>query len=156
MKLRNFIVEKAIRLDLKGRDKRSVIREMVEALRDAGCISSNDVEALVKALMKREEIGSTGIGKGVAVPHTRHACVDRLMATMARSVEGVDFAALDGQPVHILFLVLSPPDEAGPHIAALERVFSILKNDDFCRFVMDISKPKEAIELIKEAEEMLE
>jgi len=155
MLLKDFMVEKAVRLDLQARDKRGAIREMVEALRDAGSISPDHVDGLVRALMRREQIGSTGIGKGVAVPHARHSSVEKLVGTVARSKDGVEFAALDGQPVHLLFLVVSPQDSAGPHVEALEHIFTILKDDDFCRFVMQVNKPKELMDLLTETEEKL-
>jgi len=155
MKFKDFVVPGAICVDLRAEDKRPAIREMIEALRDAGTIASEDVDSILRALMKREEVGSTGIGKGVAVPHAKHPKVKKLIGSVARSVKGVEFNALDGQPVKILFLLISPPDAAGPHIKALERIFTLLKNDDFCRFALATDKPGDMMELLKEADQKI-
>jgi len=155
MKFKDFVVPDAICIDLAAEEKRPAIREMVEALREAGSIASEDVEGVVRTIMKREEVGSTGIGKGVAVPHAKHPKVKRLIGTVARSVKGVEFNALDGQPVKLLFLLISPPDAAGTHIKALERIFTLLKNDDFCRFALRAEKAGDMMELLKEADQKI-
>jgi PTS system fructose-specific IIA component/PTS system nitrogen regulatory IIA component len=153
MKLRDFIVEKAVCPDLQSTDKKSVIRELVAAMAEAGALGEEDIDGLVKAVMKREEVGSTGIGKGVAVPHSKHGCVSKLTGTVGRSAGGVEFSALDGKPVHIVFLLVSPPDSTGPHIKALEYIFSLLNDDDFCRFMMAAEKKKDVIDLLREADQ---
>ncbi|MEW6355955.1 MAG: PTS sugar transporter subunit IIA [Planctomycetota bacterium] len=153
MKLKDFIVEKAICPDLKAVDKRGAIRELVAAMAEAGAIAEGDVDGLVRTIMKREEIGSTGIGKGVAVPHSKHPCVDKLRGTIGRSLDGVEFSALDGKPVHIIFLLVSPPDSTGPHIKALEYIFSLLNDSDFCRFLLTAEKGKEIVDLLREADQ---
>ena len=153
MKLRDFIVEKAICPDIQAVDKRSAIRELVTEMADAGAMDSADVDGLVRAIMKREDVGSTGIGKGVAVPHSKHPSVSKLTGTVGRSVRGVEFSALDGKPVNIIFLLVSPPDSTGPHIKALEYIFSLLNDDDFCRFMMAATKKKDIIDLLREADQ---
>jgi len=153
MKLKDFIVDKAICPNLKAQDKRGAIRELASAMAEAGAISGKDVDGLVRAIMKREEIGSTGIGKGVAVPHSKHPCVGKLTGTVGRSPEGVEFSALDGKPVHIIFLLVSPPDSTGPHIKALEYIFSLLNDSDFCRFIMAAEKEKDIVDLLREADQ---
>ena len=99
MKFADFVSSPAIRADLAAGDKESAIREMVAALLGAGKIADEQVESIVKAIMKREELGSTGIGRGVAVPHTKHPSVERLVGTVAVSGEGIDFNSLDGEKV---------------------------------------------------------
>lgn len=153
MKLKDFIVEKAICPDIQAVDKKSAIRELVTAMADAGSVSPSDVDGLVKAIMKREEVGSTGIGKGVAVPHSKHTCVSGLTGTVGRSLKGVEFSALDGKPVNIIFLLVSPPDSTGPHIKALEYIFSLLNDSDFCRFMMAAEKKKDIVDLLREADQ---
>jgi PTS system fructose-specific IIA component/PTS system nitrogen regulatory IIA component len=155
MKFKDFVVPGAICIDLAAEDKRPAVREMVEALREAGSIAGEDVESVVRTIMKREEVGSTGIGKGVAVPHAKHPKVKKLIGSVARSVKGVEFSALDGQPVKLLFLLISPPDAAGSHIKALERIFTLLKNDDFCRFALCTEKAVDMMELLKEADQKI-
>lgn len=153
MKFKDFVVPAATRLELKAVEKRPAIREMVESLRDAGSIATEDMESIVRAIIKREEVGSTGIGKGVAVPHAKHPRVKRILGMVARSTKGVEFNALDGQPVKLFFLLISPPDAAAAHIMALERIFTLLKNDDFYRFAMACRKVEEMMELLKEADQ---
>src|SRR5215468_5116439 len=100
MRMSDFVVREAINPNLAARTKEAVIREMVEALRATGHIKSAEAENVVKAILKREQLGSTGIGRGVAIPHTKHESVDRLIGTVAISKEGVPFDSLDNEPVH--------------------------------------------------------
>jgi nitrogen PTS system EIIA component len=152
MKLCDFVVSEAIIPDLQAGTKEAAIKAMVASLKDSGSIKSEDEDGIVAAILKREELGSTGIGNGVAVPHTKHASVDRLIATVALSKEGVDFASLDGEAVYILFLLVSPPDRPGDHLRGLENISRHLRNQNFCRFLRQ-SKSREAIiELLQEAD----
>lgn len=152
MKLCDFVVADAILPELAANAKESAIRSMVASLKDAGGIQAADEEGIVAAILKREELGSTGIGNGVAVPHTKHASVTKLIATVALAGDGVDFASLDGEPVHILFLLVSPPDKPGDHLRALESISRHLRNQNFCKFLRQ-SKTKEAVlELLREAD----
>ncbi len=145
-----FLVEEAIIVDLKSRDKAGAIREMVEALRVAQKIPPKEMDNILEALEKREQLGSTGIGGGVAVPHTKHNSIRRLMGTLARSKSGVEFDALDGEPVHLLFLLLSPAESSSSHLAALERIATLIRDNDFRRFVSMAHNKKEMIEILKE------
>ena len=135
MKFADFVSTEAIQADLVAEDKDGVIREMVQSLLDAGGVQEEEFESIIKAILKREELGSTGIGRGVAVPHTKHPSVDRLVGTVAVSREGVDFQSLDGEKVHLFFLLISPPDRPGDHLRALENISRQLRNDTFCRFL---------------------
>ncbi|GAN32741.1 MAG: PTS sugar transporter subunit IIA [Candidatus Brocadia sp. AMX2] len=152
MKLTDFIVEGAIITEIKAAEKEAVIREMVCSLKDAEKINARDVENIIKSLMKREELGSTGIGKGVAVPHTKHDSVKKIMGTIARSMQGVDFNALDGEPVHLFFLLLSPNDSAGSHLAALERISTVIRDNDFRRFMREANGKEGMIEILHEVD----
>jgi PTS system fructose-specific IIA component/PTS system nitrogen regulatory IIA component len=152
MKLSDFVVREAILTDLKASTKEAAIRSMVESLASSGNIKGADRDGIIAAILKREELGSTGIGKGVAVPHTKHPSVDRLVATIALSREGVEFASLDGESVHILFLLVSPPDRPGDHLRALENISRHLRNDNFCNFLKQAPSPQAVIELLEEAD----
>ncbi len=152
MKFADFVLTEAIRSDLKADDKEGAIREMTQALVDAGGIRAQDFESIVKALLKREELGSTGIGRGVAVPHTKHPSVDRLVGMVAVSSEGVDFDSLDGEKVHLFFLLISPPDRPGDHLRALENIARQLRNDTFCRFLKQSRTTDEIRQLLDEAD----
>jgi PTS system fructose-specific IIA component/PTS system nitrogen regulatory IIA component len=152
MKLCDFVVADAILPELAATTKEAAIRSMVASLKDSGSINPEDEDGIITAILKREELGSTGIGNGVAVPHTKHASVSKLIATVALATGGVDFASLDGEPVYILFLLVSPPDKPGDHLRALESISRHLRNQNFCKFLRH-SKNKEAVlDLLREAD----
>lgn len=152
MKFADFVTREAIRADLEAVDKEGVIREMARALLDASKLSADEFEGIVKAILKREELGSTGIGRGVAVPHTKHPSVERLVGTVAVSAEGVDFDSLDGEKVHLFFLLISPPDRPGDHLRALENVSRQLRDDTFCKFLKQAKQPEDILQLLDEAD----
>jgi PTS system fructose-specific IIA component/PTS system nitrogen regulatory IIA component len=152
MKFADFINVASMKANLAADDKPSVIREMVESLAAAGAIAAADVDGIVAAIMKREELGSTGIGRGVAVPHTKHASVERLVGTVGISPGGVDFNSLDGDKVNLLFLLVSPPDRPGDHLRALENISRQLRDDTFCRFLKQARSQKEVQQLLDEAD----
>ncbi len=152
MKLSDFVVRDAILPNLQVESKEAAIRAMVASLRDSGNIPANEEDSIVAAIMKREELGSTGIGNGVAVPHTKHPSVDRLVATVAIAPTGVDFASLDGEAVYILFLLVSPPERPGDHLRGLENISRHLRNQNFCNFLRQSKTNSEVMELLLEAD----
>jgi PTS system fructose-specific IIA component/PTS system nitrogen regulatory IIA component len=152
MKFADFVSTEAIRAKLNAENKEGVIREMTQALLEAGKIPSGELESIVRAIMKREELGSTGIGRGVAVPHTKHPSVNRLVGTVAVSQEGVDFDSLDGEKVQLFFLLISPPDRPGDHLRALENISRQLRNDTFCRFLKQAKSANDIKLLLEEAD----
>lgn len=152
MKFTDFVSRDAIRADLDAEDKESVIREMAQALKEAGKIPASEFEGIIKAILKREELGSTGIGRGVAVPHTKHPSVERLVGTVAVSPGGVDFNSLDGEKVHLFFLLISPPDRPGDHLRALENVSRQLRDDSFCKFLKQAKSAEDIVQLLDEAD----
>jgi mannitol/fructose-specific phosphotransferase system IIA component (Ntr-type) len=153
MKLSDFVVRDAVIVDLQATTKEEAIREIVSGLRDAGRLSESDLEGVTRAILNREELGSTGIGQGVAVPHTRHPMVDRLIGTVALSNKGVEFAALDGEPVDILFLLVSPPNQPGDHLRALENISRHLKDEQFVRFLRQARTREQILDVLDEADQ---
>jgi nitrogen PTS system EIIA component len=134
MRMSDFVIRDAILPELKATTKEEVIREIVESLRATGQFRGGaDTDDVVKAILKREGLGSTGIGRGVAIPHTKHTCVDRLLGTVAISPRGVPFDSLDGEPVFVFVLLISPQDRPGDHLRALENVSRSLRDDNFVR-----------------------
>ena len=145
MRLCNFIVRDAIIPSLAaaapqadardpaavGRVKEAVVREMVGALHAAGHFRAGDVDEIVKAVLRREQLGTTGIGRHIAIPHSRHPAVDRLIGTMALSRDGLPFDSFDGEPVYVFVLLVSPQDQPGDHLRALEAVVRTMRNDEF-------------------------
>ena len=153
MKFSSFVCERAMRADLAAYDKEGVIRELVGSLVEADALKADEVENIVKAILKREELGSTGIGRGVAVPHTKHPSVEKLVGTVGVSSEGVDFNSLDGEKVHIVFLLVSPPDRPGDHLRALESISRQLRDDSFCRFLKRSKTAADIQQLLEEADQ---
>jgi mannitol/fructose-specific phosphotransferase system IIA component (Ntr-type) len=153
MKLSDFVVREAIVVDLQATGKEEAIREIVRSLHVAGRLAEGDLDSIARAILNREELGSTGIGQGVAVPHTRHPKVDRLVGTVAMSRRGVEFAALDGEPVDILFLLISPPNQPGDHLRALENISRHLKDERFVNFLRQAKTREQVVELLEEADQ---
>ncbi len=153
MKFRDFVVRDSVTSALGAADKESAIREMAKALAQAGHVVEGELESIIKAILKREELGSTGIGRGVAVPHTKHPSVERLVGTVAVSPSGVNFNSLDGEKVQLFFLLVSPPDRPGDHLRALENISRQLRNDTFCRFLKQVRTKDDILTLLDEADQ---
>lgn len=153
MRLTEFVVREAILPQLEANTKDAAIRQMVASLKNAGRIAASDEDPIVAAILKREELGSTGIGRGVAVPHTKHPSAQSMFATVAISHSGLDFESLDGANVQILFLLVSPPDRPGDHLRGLETITRHLKNDDFCKFLKQSTTADMVWDLLLEADE---
>jgi mannitol/fructose-specific phosphotransferase system IIA component (Ntr-type) len=153
MRIADFVVRDAIIPDLRAVNKEGVIREMIESLRAAGNFKSGDPEEVVKAILKRELLGSTGIGRGVAIPHTKHPTVDRLVGTVAVSRGGVGFESLDGEPVFVFVLLVSPQDRPGDHLRALENVSRSLRDDSFVRSLRQAPTREAIWDLLQDADQ---
>jgi len=148
MRLSEFVVRDAIIPQLAATTKETVIRGMVESLRNAGQFRGADLEDIVRAILKRELLGSTGIGRGVAIPHTKHGSVEKLIGTVAVSPTGVAFESLDGEPVYIFVLLISPQDRPGDHLRALQNVSRCLRDDAFVRALRAATTHEEIVALI--------
>lgn len=129
MNMKDALKESCIIADLRGETKKEVIVELVTALKDGGAISN--LEETVAVILEREKLGSTGIGDGIAIPHGKLKGIDGILCAFGRSMQGVDFDAVDGKPVHIVFLLLAPVDSAGLHIQMLSRISRILRDPSF-------------------------
>jgi mannitol/fructose-specific phosphotransferase system IIA component (Ntr-type) len=153
MKLKDFIVSDAIIAELQGTERNAVLRELVASLASAGALPADAVEEVVAALIKREQTGSTGFGKGVAVPHVKHPKITKMVGTVGRSAAGIDFAALDQQPVYTVFLLLSPDNQPQQHLQAMNIVFSNLQKDMFRRFLRQSTDRQAIVDLLDEADQ---
>ena len=148
MKIVDFLNEKAVSADLKSNNKEGVIRELVDLLAKAEGIKNK--ESLIKALMNREALGSTGIGQGVGIPHGKTDAVKKLVAAFGICHQGINFEALDGELVYIFFLLVAPEDSAGPHLKGLARISRLLKDKYFRESLKAMTDEKAIIKLIKE------
>jgi len=153
MRFSAFIVTEAIRTNLEADSARSAVDEMVGLLIAAGAVPEHQRRRLVDAVVRREKKGTTGFGNGVAIPHAKHEGVEGVVGTVALSAEGIDFEALDGQPVHLIFLLLSNPNVPEDHLKAMEHIFRSIKNDRLRRFMSEASSQSELVDLLREADE---
>ena len=149
MKIMDFLNRKAIIADLKTANKEGVIRELVDSLVKGGVIKGKK-EEIVKILMAREALGSTGIGQGVGIPHGKSPHIKSLVAAFGLSKSGVDFESLDGEPTHIFFLLLAPEDSAGPHLKALARISRLLKDKYIREMLKKAHGEKDIVKIITE------
>ncbi|MEM6332509.1 MAG: PTS sugar transporter subunit IIA [Planctomycetota bacterium] len=152
MKLTDFVKAEAIVVPLDVAERDAVIELLVEKLCAAGVAPKNAKGALTEQILAREKQGSTGFGRGVAVPHVKHEKVKKLAAAVGVSEGGIDFNALDKAPVYSVFLLMSPKDEPDQHLQAMENIFSNLQNDRFRKFLRQASTPEEVVDLLEESD----
>jgi len=148
MALVELITEDVVKVPLVSLEKSGVVRELIQILKDANKIQ--ETQPVIDAIMERESKGSTGLEKGIAVPHAKCTQVKALTVAVGISPEGIDFQALDGKPSQIFFLLLAPPDQSGPHIAALSEIAKITRSDAFMRTMKNSISPAEVVELFRE------
>ena len=151
MKLSDFIVSEAIIPQLEATERDAAINELVDSVIKAGVADAGIRAELIKAILEREKKGSTGFGKGVAVPHVKHKKIKGMTATIGISQKGVDFNALDKEPVYTIVLLLSPLDKPDEHLQAMENIFSNLQKDTFRRFLRQATTTEEVTDLLHEA-----
>lgn len=150
MKLTDLLDESAIKPELEGEDKEEVFAELVEVLVRAGRITDRD--RALQAIIAREEMASTGIGNGVAVPHGKDASIERLTAALGISRAGIDYDAADGEPVHIVFLVLAEANNPGPHVECLGEIARLLNLPGFYGRLLRATSAQEALAIMKSEE----
>ncbi len=153
MQIMDFLSKKAIVADIKSTKKEDVIKELVDAFVNAGDIEKRYRNKLIDALIARESLGSTAIGQGIAIPHAKSDCVNKLIAAFGLSKKGVDFDSLDGELAYIFFLLVAPQDSAGPHLKALARISRLLKDKYFRDSLRACSDEKAVIKIISAEDE---
>src|SRR5512147_1865791 len=146
MQLREFFSESAINLSLHGETKDDVLKELI-ALLDVG----DKADVLYKMLKRRENLGSTGIGRGIAIPHCRSLVVSKLRVAFGRKKGGLDFKAIDEKPVHFFFLIVAPPLEvSNQYLPVLGKIAQFSKETDVPARLMAIKTPTEFMSLLEE------
>jgi len=149
----DFLSKKAIITDIKSTKKAEVIKELVDALIEGEEIEKRCRNKLIDALIARESLGSTAIGQGVAIPHAKADCIDKLTAAFGLSKKGVNFDSLDGEPAYIFFLLMAPQDSAGPHLKALARISRLLKDKYFRDSLRNCGDDKAVIKIITQEDD---
>ncbi len=152
-RIADFLNEKAVNHDLASRDKKGVINELVDLLVSNGSLNKKSKPGVVKILLDREALGSTGIGQGIAIPHGKTAAVKSLVAAFGLSRKGVNFESLDGEPAYIFFLLLAPKESAGPHLKALAKISRLLKEKFFRDTLKNCKDKKTLMKIISKEEE---
>ena len=152
MKLLDIVVKKAINPNLVATKRDAAIAEIIDSIVEAGALSPKLRDEFVKAVIRRENRGSTGFGHGVAVPHVKHAAITKMAVAVAVSTSGVDFNALDRQPVYSILLLLSPEDQPEEHLDAMEAIFGNHSQETFRRFLRQAGTAKEILALLAEAD----
>jgi PTS system fructose-specific IIA component/PTS system nitrogen regulatory IIA component len=151
MRITDFIIREAMLPVVAARTKEAVIRELVASLKKSGQVIAADEENIVKAILRREQLGSTGIGRGVAIPHAKHESVGKLIGTVAIAPEGIPFDSLDNEPVYILVMLLYAPERPGEHLRALEAVSRLLRDEKFCQSLRQAKTQDEMWRVLSEA-----
>jgi len=152
MKLSDIVVRDAIVTELGSSDRDEVVAELIDALVAAGAVDAGIREELIARVLEREKKGSTGFGRGVAVPHVKHPDAERMVASIGLSSSGVDFRALDKQPVYSIVLLLSPENSPEEHLQAMEVIFKNLSKDTFRRFLRQANSVEDVVTLLDEAD----
>ncbi|MGD9006022.1 MAG: PTS sugar transporter subunit IIA, partial [Desulfobacterales bacterium] len=147
MKILDVLPKKAILDDLKSKNKKGILEELVVPLAHSTGLNSED---LVRVLMERERLGSTGIGGGIGIPHGKIKDLDSLVLGFGLSRKGVDFESIDGEPTHIFFILITPEDSTGLHLKLLARISRILKNDHFKERLMNAADRDDIFDIIKQ------
>ena len=150
MKICDVLQRETILADLKATTKKGILEELVAPVSEIANVKPDD---MVKVLMEREQLGSTGIGGGIGIPHGKMKDIDSLILGFGLSRKGVDFESLDGQPTHIFFLLITPENSTGLHLKLLAAISRILKNDPFKARLLKASSGDEIFEIIKEEDE---
>jgi PTS system nitrogen regulatory IIA component len=150
MKLVDVLYEDCIFPSLKARDKESLLIEMVGHLKDK--IPGLDADRALKALFERERLGTTGIGHGVALPHGKLKDISEIRVFFGRSRKGVDFKAIDGKPVHLVFLIMAPENSAAAHLKLLACISRILKSPELRESLMNAPDAPTIYKIIAEAD----
>jgi PTS system fructose-specific IIA component/PTS system nitrogen regulatory IIA component len=152
MKLRDIVDEKAIITHLESGSRDDAITELIDALVASGTITDNERNEFISAIIKREKRGSTGFGHGVAVPHVKHPTIEKMAIAIGISREGIDFNALDREPVYSIFLLLSPENRPEDHLDAMEAIFGNLQKETFRRFLRQANNVDDVLTLLEEAD----
>ncbi|MDR1721365.1 MAG: PTS sugar transporter subunit IIA [Endomicrobium sp.] len=147
MKIMDFLNQDLIIVGLKASDKKLAIVELVETLKDKKKVKKTD--EIIDVVLEREKLGSTGIGQGVAIPHGKTDVLQEQIGVLGISRKGIEFNSLDGEPVHIIFLLVGPVEVTGQHLKALSRISRLFKDKFLRQAIKDANTPEEVVKIIQ-------
>ncbi len=150
MKLTDILVHDACLPNMKARTKKETLRELSDAL--ASTVDGLDAAALLNMLLEREQLGTTAMGDGIAIPHARMESLDRLVASFGRSRQGVDFDSIDGKRSHLFFVLVAPGKEGSAHLLTLAHISRLMTADDFRERLLDLESTDELFRAFEEEE----
>lgn len=151
MKILDILSMDSIVPELKGKTKKQVLEELIDAVKVNN--PNVDRERLMKVLLERERLGSTGIGDGIAIPHGKLKDIKDLVLSFGRSTEGIDFESMDGKPVHLFFLLVAPETCSGIHLRALAKIARLLKNGTVRKRLGKVDNRDEIFSIIQQEDE---
>jgi fructose-specific phosphotransferase system IIA component len=151
MKLADLITEQVVKIPLENIEKTKIIEELVDILYRSKKIT--DKEKILKSVLEREKVMTTGIGNGVAIPHGKSEGSPEIAAVFGITKTDVNFSSIDDKPVHLIFLLVGPENTPGPHIKILSRISRLMSKDSFRQKLLQATTPAEAVKLIREEEE---
>ena len=146
-RLLDMVSEKIVKVPLVSKDKPDVLRELVQILKDAGEI--DDLNAVLKVVQEREHKQSTGLERGIAVPHGKTAAISSMKLAIGIAPQGIDFYSLDGKLSKLFFLLVAPSNQSGPHVQALAEIVKIIRSQAFCEALVHAENAREVVKLMK-------
>jgi PTS system fructose-specific IIA component/PTS system nitrogen regulatory IIA component len=155
MKLSDYLIEDALIDELQSGVKKDAISELVASLVTAGAMDASELDSVVEAVMERELNSSTALGRGVALPHARHSAVKSVVGVLGRSTKGIEFSAIDNEPVHAVILIISPPGPVEPYLGLLSMISKLFSSRSVCRRLRESDRGA-LIKLINDAHEYID
>jgi nitrogen PTS system EIIA component len=155
MSFNELLPENSIIFQLDAHSRDDVLSEILTRVQENGVLEEGSFEEISSKLIEREELGSTGVGNGIAVPHTKHKQFSKPILCIARSSKGVNFGALDGEPVFLFFMLLSPDKNATDHLKALTFISTALRDEFFCKFLKNATSEDEMLDIVNEMDEKI-
>ena len=150
--LRNLFSAERVAFGLQGSSKKEIVEELANSLAATGQLNKNDVGKFTKEILAREALGTTAIGKGIAIPHVRTDLCSGLIGMLGFSSDGVDFDSLDKQPTHAIFMLASPLSDKNQQIRVLGRIAAVANHDNFLSFLLQCKSAQQMVDLIEEIE----
>jgi len=151
MKITDYLTPELVVAELAVSSKDEALQQLAEQV--AAVVPGLESDGVLAVLKEREALGSTGIGGGIAIPHGKLSGLEEVLVLFARSSQGVEFAAVDGKPVHLIFLLLAPESAAGTHLKILARISRMLKQSEFCDKLLAAADAEALYDLIKQEDE---